>query len=490
MESQPLVLALDIGTSSTRALAFDAQGHKVGQAVQYAYHQTTTPDGGIETDADALLELTARCIDELLPHLNQPVIAVGTCSFWHSLMAVSADGQPATKVLSWADNRAAAWVPALRALLNEHDTHARTGCVFHPSYWPAKLLWLHQSQPELFQDNIRWMSFAEYAALRLFGEAHCSLSMASGTGIFHQVNCEWDDDTLAALPIKRDQLSPLCDAHDALPHLQPEWAKRWPALKDAKWFPALGDGACSNIGSGCVTPSHIAMNVGTSGALRVVLENYQDPAPHGLWRYRIDRKRSVMGGALSNAGNVWKWAHDTLNLPPDFEAQLADLEPMSHGLTVLPFLAGERSPLWDANARYVLAGASLDTSPVEILRASLEAVALRFAEVAFAVRKAIPEAPPDVDIVFSGGALEGSSVWAQIMSDCIGTPLVESREKEASARGAALMALEACGVIEDIGAVPSDRGQELQPTPAHHELYKRALERQNALYEHLYGATH
>lgn len=489
MESQPLVIALDIGTSSTRAIAFDVNGHKVGAEAQHPYHQTTTPDGGVETDADALLELTARCIDELLPRLEGSVVALGASNFWHSLMAVDATGHPLTQVLSWADNRAAAWVAPLRALLDEHETHARTGCVFHPSYWPAKLLWLHQAQSELFTAGTRWMSFSEYFALRLCGEARCSLSMASGTGLFNQVECDWDGPTLAALPLQRDQLSPLCDAHDALPPLQGEWATRWPALKDAKWFPALGDGACSNVGSGCVTPSRIAMNVGTSGALRVVLEDYQDPAPHGLWRYRIDRRRSVMGGALSNAGNVWQWAHNTLNLPPDFEKPLAAMKPLAHGLTVLPFLAGERSPLWDANARFVLAGASLDTSPVEILRACLEGVALRFGEVAGAVRGAIPQGADDVEIVFSGGALEGSSCWAQIMSDCIGAPLVESREKEASARGAALMALEACGLIKDIGAIAAERGNALQPIAEHHAIYKRAGERQNALYEHLHGGT-
>ena len=227
----------------------------------------------------------------------------------------------------------------------------------------------------------------------------------------------------------------------------------------------------------------------------MVLEDYAAPAPRGLWRYRIDKKRSVMGGAVSNAGNVFKWANGTLKLPEDFDAQMAAMAPDSHGLTVLPFLAGERSPLWNANARMVIEGATLDTTAVKMLRASLEASSLRFAEVATAVQAAVAEYRKEhgattneaQEIVASGGALERSACWTQIMCDCLGVPLVESREAEASARGAALMALEACGAIKSIADVPAERGDVVQPNADNHDKYTLARERQNALYEHLYG---
>ena len=490
MTPEPLVLALDIGTSSTRAILFDAAGSKVGEEAQHAYDQTTTPDGGVETDAEALLELTARCIDDILKGTDRPILAAGASCFWHSLLGVDAQGKPLTGVLSWADNRSAAWVSPLRSMLKERETHARTGAMFHTSYWPAKLLWLQHARPELFEGGMRWMSFAEFFTLRVCGEAIASISMASGTGIFSQVPCEWDRPILDILQIETSQLSRLVDSSEALPPLLPEFASRWPALAQSKWYPALGDGACSNIGSGCVTPDRIAMNVGTSGALRVVLENYTAPAPRGLWRYRIDKKRSVMGGAVSNAGNVWKWANSTLKLPADFDAQMTAMAPDSHGLTVLPFLAGERSPLWNANARMVIEGATLDTTAVKMLRAALEASSLRFAEVAEAVRSAVAEYrkehgganSEEGEIVASGGALERSACWTQIMCDCLGVPLVESRETEASARGAALMALEASGAIGNIADIPAERGGVVQPNAAKPpQIYPRARTPKRAL---------
>lgn len=481
------VLALDIGTSSTRALLFDAHARAVGAAAQLSYDQRTTPDGGVECDADELFDLTARCIDELHAGLEDTVGAVATSCFWHSLMAVDSAGRAVSPLYSWADNRAAAWIEPLRATLDEKAAHQRTGCVLHTSYWPAKLLWLHHRHPELFGEETRWISFGEYIALKLFGETKVSFSMASGTGIFNQNSCDWDAETLRELPVTRAGLSPLCDANESLGQLSGPWLARWPKLGGAKWFPALGDGACSNLGSGGVDETNMVLNVGTSAALRVVLKDFTGNAPHGLWRYRIDRKRSLIGGAVSNAGNVFAWVKSTFNLPGDVEARMAAMEPDSHGLTVLPFLAGERSPLWDAHARFALEGASLDTSPESVLRACLEAASLRFAAVARLMREAMPTAAGE--ILCSGGALGRSGTWGQISADCLGVNLVESREAEASARGAALMALEACGVIEDIGSLPAERGATIACDGAAHETYSRALDRQNALYDQLFGSS-
>ncbi len=475
-----LVVALDIGTSSVRAIAFDTQGRKVGQEAQIPYSQTTLPDGGVEIGADVLLDLLGRCLDQLLPNLKQPVGAVATSCFWHSLMAVNDDGAPQTAVISWADNRAAAWIASLRRVLDEDECHARLGCVFHTSYWPAKLLWLRDERPELFKSPLKWMGFGEYLGLKWCGEARVSLAMASGTGLFHQNKCEWDDDMVSHLPIECAQLPPF-DAE--LPPLTSDLAARWPQLAQARWFTAIGDGACSNIGSGCADETRIGLNAGTSGAMRVVLRDFTGAPPRGLWRYRVDENRSIVGGALSNAGNVLDWTRHNFRLPDDWQAQIPMMKPDAHGLTVLPFLAGERAPLWNGDARFALAGASLDTEPITVMRAVLESAALRFA----AIGTLLLELAPDAEIIFSGGVLEGIPPWQAILCDALGAPLTGSREHEASARGAALLALEHLGAVEDAAHVPFERGEHLAPDAANHQVYRRALERQNALYGKIYG---
>ena len=488
-----MILALDIGTSSTRALLFDARGHKIGTSSQIEYSQTTTQEGGVETDARSLFGLTMRCIDSVLAENPHVVIeAVATSCFWHSLIAVDENHRALTPLYSWADNRSATYVAALKSLIDEDEAHARLGCVLHTSYWPAKLLWLQHTQPKLFTStrSALWLGFGEWIQAQLFGNTSMSLSMASGTGIFHQNNCDWDDEVLDVLPISRAQLPQLIDCYEVLGELLPPWKKRWPQLACAKWLPAVGDGACSNLGSGCVDASRVAMNVGTSGALRVVLDanEYSMPAPRSLWRYRVDKKRILLGGALSNAGNLWAWCKQNFALPSDVEAQISVMQPDAHGLTILPFLAGERAPLWNADARFVLAGASLDTSSPEIARACLEASSFRFAAIFALLKEALEtiSSTRSIEIVASGGALNKSQIWSQIVTDCLGAPLVHSTESEASARGAALLALESLGVL-DLSQMPVHTGLIIEPNLKNHAIYERALQRQDALYQKLYG---
>ena len=171
---------------------------KSGRKRKFPTRKRRLPNGGVEVGADFLLDLLGRCLDQLLPNLKQPVGAVATSCFWHSLLAVNERGEAQTAVISWADNRAAAWISALRRVMNEDECHARLGCVFHTSYWPAKLLWLRDERPELFKTPLKWMGFGEYLGLKWCGESRVSLAMASGTGLFDQNAKTWDDEMIVA----------------------------------------------------------------------------------------------------------------------------------------------------------------------------------------------------------------------------------------------------------------------------------------------------
>lgn len=480
----PFVLALDIGTSSTRAIVFDRDGYAIpGAQGRRTYRLRTSNDGGVEGDADTLVRLTIETIDEALrqagPHATA-IGAVGISCFWHSLLGLDADGAALTPVYSWADTRSAAAADALAAELDPEVVHSRTGCVLHTSYWPAKLRWLTGSQTDLSRRVARWVGFAEYFLLRLCGSAVCGVSMASGTGLLNQHTASWDAPLLAHLGLRPDQAPPLAVSDREGYHLLPDFARRWPALAGASWYPAYGDGACNNVGSGCVTPDRLALSIGTSGVMRIVVPGHAIAIPPRLWCYRIDRRRFVLGGALSNAGNVTDWLRATTQLPSDAATAVAALPPDRHGLTILPFLAGERTPDWRPRARAAFVGLSLDTTPVELLRATLEAVAHRFALVHELL---CPLANEPYEIICSGGGVEHWPVWPQIIADALGKRLTASSDLEASARGAALLALEASGAIPDLAAVPTPLGQVYEPDRANHLVYRQArarLERLNA----------
>ena len=477
------VLSIDVGTSGVRAALFDENGDQIKDA--QAITRRTVSDFA-ELDPEALVAEVSKTVDALLATsvgASSRVDAIAISTFWHSLMGVDGDGVPATPLLTWADTRAVREAQELRVEFDEREVHARTGCRFHPSYWPAKLRWLRNERREQFDATRLWLGFGEYLCLRLFGEPAASVSLASATGLFDQRMCEWDPQLLESLGIG-DQVAQINT--DAAARLTDRFATRWPALAQARLVAVVGDGAANNIGGGCSTKENIALMIGTSGAMRVVFEG-EPPAQlsPGLWSYRVDRKRVVVGGALSDGGGLLQWLVQSLK-PDDrdrsLEAQLAALEPDAHGLTILPFWSGERSTGWLATARGGIFGLRQDTTTVEIIRAALEAIAYRFALIA----NALDEIAPGAAIVATGNALRLSRVWLQIMADVLGWPLLLGGASEASIRGAALLALEAVGKIANIEAVPILVDEVFEPDMQRHARYREGLARQQELYERLF----
>lgn len=500
MEQTDSALSLDIGTSSVRALLWDSHGREIPDCdAQIPYHMTITPDGGMEIPAPELLSLVAQCLDRALARCGEraaSVRAVGISSFWHSLLGLDAHGAPLTPVYSWADTRAGHAASLLRDELDAAAVHARTGCPLHSSYYPAKLRWLRETQPELFRRAARWVSPAEYLFSALFGPDACrvSVSMASGTGLLRQDRCDWDLELLDAVGVVPGQLSPIIDLDSPSRGLREPFAARWPALRNTPFVPAIGDGACSNVGSGCIASDGMAINLGTSGAVRVTWREacaesgFAAVAPPGLWRYRIDSRRAVMGAAFSDGGDVFAWLLQTLRLPEGeaLEAAVSSCAPGSHGLIVLPFLAGERSFGWNPEAHGVLAGLTLHTDGVGLTRACMEAIALRFAPAVEQLRMQFPNAER---IVASGAALGHSPAWAQILADALGETITRAEESEASSRGAALLALESVGLLENLEMAPARLGRSFVPDPSRHARYREMRMQQEELYGRIFAST-
>ena len=359
------VLSIDVGTSGVRAALFDDHGNEVPGAQVRSRRSAAVADFA-EGNPDRLVDEVVNTIDQLLAHSNAQIDLIAISAFWHSLLGVDSTGRPTTSLLTWADTRAAPFANDLRPQFAEPEIHARTGCRFHPSYWPAKLLWLRHEQRDNFNATRCWLGFAEYLCLRLFGESSTSISTASATGLFNQRTCDWDWDFVRDLGIARETLPQIKTRIDA--RLTDSFASRWPALAEARLVTVVGDGAANNIGAGCSTKDRIALMVGTSGAMRVVFagEPPNKLAP-GLWCYRASESRVVIGGALSDGGGLLQWLTESLNLDrAELQKEIAALEPDAHGLTVLPFWSGERSTGWLADARGGIFAHRQQTKPVEI----------------------------------------------------------------------------------------------------------------------------
>ena len=485
------LLSLDVGTSGVRAALFDDQGNEIsGAQVSSQRSATAFSDLGV-LDGDVIVSQVIETIDDLLATAvdnGHRVRVIAISCFWHSLIGTDSRGRATTPVFSWADTRAAGSASFLKSHFDETQFHRRTGCRFHASYWPAKLHWLRQQQPATFENTTQWLGFSEYLCQQLFGSTAISVSMASATGLLDQRTCEWDDNCLAALEIS-EELLPVIGGDEEHPQLRPEFAQRWPALSEARLAMVVGDGAANNVGSGCSTRDRFALMIGTSGALRVVFEGEPpDSLPPALWSYRVDRSRVVVGGALSDGGGLYRWLSELLCVNDDpmyLENCLASLEADSHGLTVLPFWSGERSTGWSENARGAILGLTQKTKPVEIVRAALEAIAYRFALIA----EPLEHLTGSATVVATGNALRSSRVWLQIIADVLDRQVLLTNVREASTRGAALLALEAVGKIEGLRPDSFVVEEAFEPDSTRHARYRKGLFRQQEIYDRLFKSV-
>ena len=484
---KPLILALDIGTSSVRAALYDMQGNVLpATMVKNERTLTATDDGGAEIDAQEAFTQIERAVDDVLEKSAKvigEISHVAASSFWHSLVGVDAKGNPTTKVFGWADTRSAKYVADLRKKFDESAVHNRTGAKFHSSFWTAKLLWLRKDYAKVFEKTDRWLSFSDFAALKLFGQPKTSVSMASATGIYNLRLNAWDADLLNFLKIKQADLPEIVAEDSQTFRLNTKYQKRWARLKNAEWFAAIGDGAANNIGAGCVAKSKAALMIGTSGAMRVAFTGeVPSVIPGGLWCYRIDRKRVIIGGALSDGGGLYRWLKDNLKLngtDDEIETEIEKRTPDSHGLTFLPFLAGERGTGYHENAHGAILGLKSATDTIDIAQAALESVAYRFAE----IYDQLSDVCQVREIIASGGALRESPVWTQIIADVLAQNLSLPDVREASSRGAVLIALEMIGAIESIEKQETPKAQEFKFYKKRNAVYKKARERHEKFYD-------
>lgn len=476
MTNGPSVLALDLGSTRVKAGLFDGRGSLVGAVVG-----RTTPLGADGTaDPDDLAAAVEATIDEALtvkaaaPWAERPAAVALACS-WHGLVGLDGRGVPVTRFSTWADARAADEVRLLQTLVADPErVRRRTGAPFHPSLPPARLLHLRATEPDRTARVRRWCALGEYLQVRWAGpDWGPSLSLASGSGLLDLTTLDWDQELVEVLGLRGTLARP---ADEPRSGLLPAYRGRWPALSAIPWFPFIGDGAAATVGvdataEGLVGRHSACLTVGTTAAVRT-LTTRQDLLSHSLppalFGYLLDADTAVVGAARSNAGNLVSWAKRVLRLgDADLVlAATAGRAPGGHGLQADPSLAGERSPHWPPDASGGVAGLRQTTTALDVLQALVEAGALGIGDAVAALEA---WAGP-LDIRLTGGAA-GHEGWRRLLADTLGQTLRWLPDTEASARGAALMALRRLGLLDEQPQPPTLLL--IEPDPARAEAFAR-----------------
>ncbi|MFJ6199443.1 FGGY family carbohydrate kinase [Micromonospora sp. NPDC092111] len=455
------ILALDLGTSSVRGLVLDADAEPLpGALARRKVHLAVTDDGAGTLDAAGYLACLAECLDDLAAagHLRD-VALVAISAQWHSVVPLDRAGDPLGPVLTWLDTRptppSGAAGPA-----DPDEFHRRTGTWWHRCYWSVRLPWLRDRVAGV----ARFAGLVEYVLGQLLDTAPMSVSMASGTGLLDLRTLDWDAEALALAGVRPGELPELAPTRWR-GTLRPEHARRWPQLATAAWAAPVGDGAASNVGSGCVDPRRAAVTVGTSAAVRLVQRAPAGvdlpPLPERLWRYRVDHEYVVTGAAYSCGGNLFAWAHRTLRLPEgaDLDAALARVPP-DGGVGANPRLGGDRPPGLAPAGSGELRGLSFSSTGVEILAGLMTGLCRMVADDLVVLESGV-DAP--VEVVLGGGAVTASPWWRAAFAGALAPRPVRHRdEPEIGAIGAALVAL---GRIAQADELAGTNRTEEDPSP-------------------------
>lgn len=485
-----LVLAIDIGTSSTRAALVDASliVHSLA-ARTYPLH--TPQPGWAEQDAEEIARAVDDAVRECVASMPQggEILAVCIDAAMHSLVLLDDKGAPLTPLWTWADMRAAPQAARLAADQTlAHDLYLATGCPVHAVYHPAKIRWLKEERPELLRRAKAFATIKGYILQRLVGRRIDDLGMASTIGLLDTQNLRWHPPALEAAGVDDPDLLPDLVPPEAIAgELLEEVARSW-GIRPVPVVAGGTDGPFANIGAGCVDRGDMAITAGTSSAVRMIVDAPRLDEAERTWCYYLGDSTWIVGGAINGGGSTLAWLVDAFPGIKDGDQfhdrldRMAESVPAgSEGLIFAPYLAGERNPGWQGEARGFMAGIGLHHRAEHFVRAAMEGIAYQIAWVYESVAETAGE-PRSIRIT---GGFVNSSVWPQILADVLGRELEVPVNNEGSLLGTAAFGFAAVdpGLDWRELARPIPLEARIAPDPGRHRRYREILAEYKELYQ-------
>ena len=485
MAGDGALIGIDLGTTSVKIVASAVgDGRSLAEASQ-RYGLRTPGPGYVEQDPDEIYRATMRSLRTVLDEVKlrgEEPRAIGFSAAMHGLLAVDARGEPISPLINWMDRRSGAIADRWHADGTAERLYARTGAPVHPMLPLCKLRWLAELEPDLFRRAARFVGMKELFVYRWTGEWLIDESIGTATGMFDTRSRVWDQEALELAGVGPQRLS------------QPSPSSTRRTVTRAQVAGALGidqrtavvlsasDGALANLGAGAIGRETLALTLGTSGALRLVVD---EPAldPQGrTFCYVFDDLHWLVGGPTSSAGAVLDWIFAIVvpEVRPEKRLENAvalaeQIAPGSEGLTMLPFLSGERAPYWRSDLRGALSGVDLAHDRRHILRSAFEGVVFGL----FAVHYVIGELAGAPRAILLSGGLTHAPFVRQLIADVFEIETRLPDRQEASAFGAAMSAGLATGAIASIERVAAmiRYPQVYGPIPERSAAYREAFAR-------------
>lgn len=476
-------IGLDIGTTSAKAVLFQHDGVCVEEA-EVSYDLLHPSRGYSEQDPYAIEAAAIEALADLNAEKYQ-VVSAGFSSAMHTLICMDEQGEALTNSITWADTRSIEETKELLASDRALDLYHRTGTPIHTMSPLTKLYWMKKQKPELYHQSAAFVSIKEFLLRRWFGEEVVDFSVASATGMFNIHEKQWDKKTLAELNLEEHRLSrPVAPTYILAP--MREEVRKASGLADNITFAVGGsDGALANVGMGALKHGDTALTIGTSGAVRQMSSIPATSDNQQTFCYAFDEGMWLVGGPTNNGGIALQWLQKMLKTENTEELLKAagELMPDAEAPIFLPYLQGERAPIWDPAARGAFIQLSIEHEQKHMIRAVLEGVVYSVYEVFEDVEK-ITGATKNLRV---SGGFSRSPLWLQITADVFGTDLSIPVSHQSSAWGAAWCSMIANGdksSYEEINACIPLRDT-VSANIAAHDIYKGVYKKYGRLYQAL-----
>lgn len=483
------ILGIDIGTGSTKAVAVDMDYAAITSS-QYFYPTSSPQAGYSEQNPELIWEAFKQSIKALVSTMKSNPLAISLSTAMHSLIAVDAHCKALAPMITWADSRSTAIADNLLSSDLGKTLYRTTGTPIHAMSPLCKIIWIRENQPELFKKTHKFISIKEYIWYRLFRSFEVDHSIASCTGLMDVQQLIWSENALATAGISTAQLSDLVSTSYCRTDFDPLQSLSFLAAA-TPFIMGASDGCLANLGTGAVSPGNAALTIGTSGALRVAGNRavFNDEAM--TFSYRLDEKTFINGGPVNNGGVALKWHlknvfQKEVLTDHDYGTALDGAALVAAGaeaLLFLPYLQGERAPIWNAKSCGTFFGLRLHHHSAHFTRAVLEGICYALNDVLLSLEAS---GQSILQLNVSGGFVS-SALWLQLMADITGKKLFLAATEDASAIGAAYIAFKAIGLTSDYPLPDSGIARLILPNPVTHQVYTSYFVIYRKLYQQLKG---
>jgi gluconokinase len=446
-----VIIGVDIGTSGTKAIAFTSEGTVTGNAY-VSYNPLVGAPGYHELDPEVLFNAVITCIQQVVKGIPGNIEGVSFSAAMHSLIAVDVHGEPLTNVITWADARSAEYAEALKKSPADKEIYRHTGTPVHPMSPLCKIMWLRDNQSHLFTVTHKFISIKEFIFYRFFNQYLVDHSIASATGLFDIYTKTWYAPALQAAGITSDQLSQPVSASYIVKGLNEKYVKQLGIDAHTPFIIGASDGCLANLGSNATRPGDLSVTIGTSGAVRMIASEPAYDKQERIFNYILTDELYVSGGAINNGVVLLKWYTEHFLKKPFssagdlnwFVQQAAEAPAGADGLLFLPYILGERAPVWDATAKGVFMGVHSGHTQAHFMRAIIEGINYALYQVAASVQETVGP----IQHIYASGGFINSPLWLQWLTDLFGKEINLINSDDASSVGAALLGFQALGIMQ------------------------------------------